>query len=427
MVDTHGHLYRLNLQLVKVYISSTFEDLVDYRTAAADVLRKLGHDVLGMEQYVAESARPVDRCVQDAGAADVLILVLAWRYGFTDTVEAKSITEREYEAAVESKNTVVLPFLVPPDAPWPPYRMDAITEERPRERIRDFRDRVSRAHIVAMFTTPDGLASEVAAAMRRAEATNRLSDKALRATNTTGFNVMSADGHMDDATVGTISEAIASAADTEVVTVDLGTGQNWWSTRLYLLAALADDLTSIGQFLFVTTSSDSRLGQYGAGAVIGLATPSMVRDRLCREFPVLKDFQTRAAKRTLVDPVDETGRRLAMWETFFQPRKSVRSGGEKGERVWVRRHLLVEWLGEYLIRGSVNVDRDVGISAQQVQQILEWPWPYVPVIGLPDDDDLDIEDPSTQRRSVRVVNRDEFARQIAREWIAREIPRSPRV
>jgi hypothetical protein len=45
---------------MKVCISSTFNDLREYRAAAADVLRKLGHDVRGMETYVAESSRPVD-------------------------------------------------------------------------------------------------------------------------------------------------------------------------------------------------------------------------------------------------------------------------------------------------------------------------------------------------------------------------------
>ena len=38
---------------MKVYVSSTYSDLVDYRKAVYDALRRLRYDVLAMEDYVA--------------------------------------------------------------------------------------------------------------------------------------------------------------------------------------------------------------------------------------------------------------------------------------------------------------------------------------------------------------------------------------
>src|SRR5262249_10796769 len=67
---------------MKVYVSSTYQDLVDYRAAGDRTLRRMGHDVIGMEQYVAEGSKPVDRCKADVRAADVYVIIVAWRYGY---------------------------------------------------------------------------------------------------------------------------------------------------------------------------------------------------------------------------------------------------------------------------------------------------------------------------------------------------------
>ena len=397
---------------MKVYISSTFSDLREYRAAAADVLRKLGHDVRGMEAYVAESSRPVDVCEGDARSCDVCVLLLAWRYGYVPTsqnrVPALSITELEYEAAIGSRNTEVLPFMVNAEAPWPAHLMDAITKEHDGGRIEAFRHRVGRKHMVSTFATPDELAREIAAAIRRVEATQRLVERALRSADRAQFSMMRAEGQLTDTAAQTIVQAITNAADAEVVTVELGAGQDWWSTRLYLLAALAADLTSIRQLLFTFTGRREL-------EVLGLSTPTIVRDRLRTVFPILKDYEQQLGPNPLADITDEANRRLNQWHQFFTSPQS-----EETVRVWVRHDLLEDWLGEYLIRGVIVVDAQTGLMVSQVQQILDWPWPYVPVRGLSQADD-----PGADQDPWIVVNRDAFALELAREWVARELPRNP--
>jgi Domain of unknown function (DUF4062) len=79
---------------MRIYVSSTFNDLKVHRAACIRVLRQLGHEVVSMEDYVAESSIPVDKVVADVRGCDVYVVLVAWRYGFIPdatrvTVEVK--------------------------------------------------------------------------------------------------------------------------------------------------------------------------------------------------------------------------------------------------------------------------------------------------------------------------------------------------
>jgi len=58
---------------LKIYLSSTFEDLKDYRRRVYDQLRTLRHDVIAMEDYVTADERPLDKCLRDVRDSDVYI------------------------------------------------------------------------------------------------------------------------------------------------------------------------------------------------------------------------------------------------------------------------------------------------------------------------------------------------------------------
>ena len=47
--------------MARIYISSTSIDLEDYRKIVGEGLRRLGHEDVAMEYYVAEDKRPLDR------------------------------------------------------------------------------------------------------------------------------------------------------------------------------------------------------------------------------------------------------------------------------------------------------------------------------------------------------------------------------
>jgi hypothetical protein len=121
---------------MKVYISSTYQDLIEHRAAVDRTLRRMGHDVIGMEQYVAEGSKPAERCRADVRAADAYVIIVAWRFGTApghaaSPPDLRSITEIEFEEA-KANGKPVLAFLLDPEAPWPPSRVDGPCPGRAR-------------------------------------------------------------------------------------------------------------------------------------------------------------------------------------------------------------------------------------------------------------------------------------------------------
>lgn len=145
----------------KAYVSSTFDDLRDYRRTAQVVLKRFGYEDVAMEYYVAEDKRPLDRCLADVSACDVYIGIFAWRYGFIPDGQTLSITELEYQRAVKAKKPRLL-FVVDEDAAWSPKQMD-----RDRSRIEAFHERVRKDKIVSKFSTPDTLEGRLSAALEK--------------------------------------------------------------------------------------------------------------------------------------------------------------------------------------------------------------------------------------------------------------------
>jgi hypothetical protein len=87
-----------------VYVSSTYLDLVGYRRAVIEALRRMNYQVLCMEDYGAEDQRPLGRCREDVEASDIYVGIFAWRYGYVPEEEnpaGRCITELEYRVARE--------------------------------------------------------------------------------------------------------------------------------------------------------------------------------------------------------------------------------------------------------------------------------------------------------------------------------------
>src|ERR1700733_1155937 len=101
----------------KVYISSTYVDLKEYRQQVIDFFGKKtikeNFDLLSMEGYVADNSVPAMECIDDVKDCDIYILILANRYGYipplNNTAEI-SITEMEYNAASDSHKNILTFF-----------------------------------------------------------------------------------------------------------------------------------------------------------------------------------------------------------------------------------------------------------------------------------------------------------------------------
>lgn len=154
--------------MAKIYISSTYNDLKSFRRKVYDALRKIGHDVIAMEDYVASDNRPAEKCLLDVAGCDLYIGIFAWRYGYIpadDNPDKLSITEMEYQEAGKHKKDRLI-FLTDDQAAWIPTYMDSFTGEGEQGlRIRTLRDSLKSKTTISFFKTDDELSSLVSASV----------------------------------------------------------------------------------------------------------------------------------------------------------------------------------------------------------------------------------------------------------------------
>ena len=159
--------------MAKIYISSTFEDLKDYREAAYDALRKIRQDAIAMEDYVAQDQRPLQKCLDDVASCDIYIGIFAWRYGFIpldekDNPENLSITELEYRKAKE-KGIPCIIFLLDEGEAWPPVFMDGMPKSniKSSENIIRLRNYFKNEYLASFFKNKDELSTKVLASVNQ--------------------------------------------------------------------------------------------------------------------------------------------------------------------------------------------------------------------------------------------------------------------
>lgn len=268
----------LNYTLMKegamksVYISSTYEDLKDYRQAVADVLRNCGYNVDAMEKYPARDDRPKVASEANVSKCDIYIGIFAWRYGYVpykDNLEGKSITELEYLAAERTQRPRLI-FLLADDAPWPSSLRDAEQQEDEGKRIRDLRNRLKTERWVAFFKSPDDLAKRVLTSVFQYESTKRVESMAA-------IEQINAAGELGPSYLPNIQQQIEKPGSAEFVAVRLGPTP-WWNTRLHLATALASDFTEICQFVLLDAE----------GRFLTMASPTEIRRALAKALPKLE-------------------------------------------------------------------------------------------------------------------------------------------
>jgi hypothetical protein len=145
---------------LRVFISSTSVDLVEYRQAADRAIRALGATSDDMILWSADerdaSAVSVDRVRQ----CDIVILIVAHRYGFVPDGAEYSVTEQEYRAA-RSAGIPVFAFLLDENVPWPPK---FIERDRPADLVR-FRESIEKDVHRKLFRSPDELSRLITEAL----------------------------------------------------------------------------------------------------------------------------------------------------------------------------------------------------------------------------------------------------------------------
>jgi hypothetical protein len=334
-----------------------------------------------MESYVAEDLRPLDKCLEDVARADVYVGILGWRYGSQVNPEQSeaarlagrqlgelepnaSVTEHEFTYA---SNTAPHPkprlvFLTAEDLPWNPRYMDAITgENEAGSLIERFRAR-ARESTISYFRSPADLAAMVSAALYRLEAKQRI-DSVAFVQSVQLQNVLTSNDSLSDTRLHSLKLAVLETDIGDVVRVDL-CANNWWMTRLYLLAALASRFAGNPQLLF----------RDNAGSFIGLASASGVRESIAHLSTVLTEFDRNLDQMRLPPDVNSS---LELVVKRFEEAMSA-AGGENLVGGSVRRQDVRRWLGDRLQTRPLAITSRAPTN-DDLKRILEWPARFVPV------------------------------------------------
>jgi hypothetical protein len=334
--------------MATIYLSSTYEDLKDWRRPAVAQLRVMHHTVIGMEDYAAADERPLDKCLADVATCDIYIGIFAWRYGFVppkDNPAGLSITELEYHKAGE-RGIPRLIFLVDDATPWTPKAMDSVCGEGDGgARVERLKTELRTEHSCKYFSSPEDLTMSVMAAVHlQTQLRDSLNAAVVNAVQAFPDELAAVDALRFGTTMlpdleKQIVSAVMEAGSARLAQINLGNGRAWWSTRLHLVAALASDFTSIERLVFLT---DGR-------RFAGFADPRQVRRMLSSMHPEVEAAYRASLPGPSSIPIapDEQVR-----QTIFQYSLNMQS--EAVLKQWFDQGMLAGRLGPILEMASIE-------------------------------------------------------------------------
>ena len=151
---------------MRVFVSSTFDDLIVHRGIVEASLSMSGIPYNAMEHFGSTPRPSIVTCLNAVDSSDVFVGILGVRYGGYPPGLVQSYTQREYGRA-RSRGLPIFMFLIDErNAVVAPEHMARDSADK-QERLRSFKEFVLRHHTVSFFTTPEDLARLVLASLIR--------------------------------------------------------------------------------------------------------------------------------------------------------------------------------------------------------------------------------------------------------------------
>ena len=136
-----------SVKTYKVFVSSTFVDNEKRRKLVAEAISMAEMIWHGMELFTASVRPTIEVCLEKVQEADVLVGIIARRYGWEPSDEI-SITEMEYDMATDR-----LMFQLHPDAPFSEKDADSGPDRwQKQEKLDAFKARFAEDQLPAYFT-----------------------------------------------------------------------------------------------------------------------------------------------------------------------------------------------------------------------------------------------------------------------------------
>jgi hypothetical protein len=143
---------------LKVFLSSTFRDLVSEREAVLRALRRRRQIAIAMEDFLAGPGPPLDVALAELRSSDVVLLVLGFEAGsLLQDGSGRTYTRAEYDEATTRGRDVLVFLRVDERNEW----TNRETVDEKRKALDDFKAEVGAGHTWEKFATPDALALAV--------------------------------------------------------------------------------------------------------------------------------------------------------------------------------------------------------------------------------------------------------------------------
>lgn len=140
---------------MKIFVSSVMTGFEAYREAAFAAIRSLDHDIVRAEDFPATTTSSRVACLQGVREADLVILILGERYGWSETRSGLSPTHEEFrEAVAEGK---VIPFV----------QAGVAREPAQQQLVEEVENYDTGMHRGRTFSDPEELRTEVTRAIAR--------------------------------------------------------------------------------------------------------------------------------------------------------------------------------------------------------------------------------------------------------------------
>lgn len=147
-----------------VFVCSTFSDLSQEREGVLDAISrlKLQHDA--MEFFGARAEQPIETCLQEVRASDVLVVIVGHRYGSVVPDLGISYSEAEYVEGYRL-NKPCLIYMRDDNVPILPRHMERDPEKL--KLLEKWKETLQSRHTVSTFQDGSRLAVQVAADLAR--------------------------------------------------------------------------------------------------------------------------------------------------------------------------------------------------------------------------------------------------------------------
>lgn len=142
-----------------VFISSTYLDLKEYRSAVWELLNSnYDVEIKGMEDFGARTESPLDTCLSEVDQSDIYVGLIGTRLGSINEGKGKSYTQLEYERAVERGKDILIYLIDEENAKVAPSLVD---KENKYAKLQSFKKKLKNTHTVDFFVNENDLAKKL--------------------------------------------------------------------------------------------------------------------------------------------------------------------------------------------------------------------------------------------------------------------------